>query len=83
MSTQEEVRDFIVHNFYVPEPQTLDDAASLIDAGIVDSTGVLELLAFVESEFAVHVDDREIVPENFGSIERISAFVERKHSKAA
>lgn len=78
MSEKERVRRFITTNFYVAEPDLLGDRASLLDEGVVDSTGVLEVIGFIESEFGVVVDDAEITPENFDSIARIAAFVSRK-----
>ncbi len=78
MDTQRRVRQFITNNFYVADPNTLADDASLLDAGIVDSTGVLEVVTFLESEFGVKVQDAEIVPENVDSIARIAEFIRRK-----
>ena len=72
------VRSFVTTNFYVADPKTLADDASLLDAGIVDSTGVLEVVQFLETEFGLEVQDHEIVPENVDSISRIAAFIERK-----
>jgi acyl carrier protein len=74
------VRTFVATNFYVAEGASLSDDASLLDAGIVDSTGVLEVVQFLESEFGLTVLDDEIVPENVDSIARIAAFIERKRS---
>jgi acyl carrier protein len=65
-------------NFFVQDVTGLTDSASLLDLGVVDSTGVLEIMGFLESTFGVTVEDDEIVPENLDSIERIAAFVERK-----
>lgn len=75
---RERVRGFIGENFYVPEAEKLPDEASLVERGIVDSTGVLEVIAFVEEAFAVRVEDAEAVPANLDSIGNIAAFVERK-----
>ncbi len=73
-----QVRQFITTNFYVAEPAALMDEDSLLDKGIIDSTGVLELIGFLESTFGLKVADAEMVPENLDSIGRISAFVESK-----
>lgn len=74
-----EVRSFIVESFlFGDESQPLPDDLSLIDNDLVDSTGVLELVGFIEERFGVAVDDAEIVPANLDSIERIAAFVARK-----
>jgi acyl carrier protein len=78
MSVRDQVRQFIVKNFYVADAAALPDGASLLERGIIDSTGVLEVIAFIEKTFAVRVEDDEMLPENLDSIERIAAFVERK-----
>ena len=78
METVGRVRAFVTANFYVSDPNALKDDASLLDAGIVDSTGVLEVVQFLETEFGLEVQDHEIVPENVDSISRIAAFIERK-----
>lgn len=78
MTIRNQVRQFIVKNFYVAEADGLPDGASLLERGIIDSTGVLEVIAFVEKSFGVRVEDDEMLPENLDSIERIAAFVERK-----
>ena len=69
------VRQFIVTNFYVPKPAELADEQSLLDNGIVDSTGVFELIAFIESTYGFKIKDEEMVPENLDSIAHITAFV--------
>lgn len=76
--TRAQVRQFILTNFYVADPNTLTDRASLLDSGVIDSTGVLEVIAYLERDFGVTVADDEIAPENLDSIERIAAYVARK-----
>ena len=78
MKLQQQIRDFVTANFYVADPASLEDRTSLLDHGIIDSTGVLEVIMFVESTFGVTVEDSEMLPENLDSIERIAAFVARK-----
>lgn len=80
MSIQDTVRQFIRESFYIGNPDALADNASLIDHGIVDSTGILEVVAFLEQRFAIRVDDADMVPENLDTIAGIVAFVERKRS---
>jgi acyl carrier protein len=79
-ATIETVRKFITENFYIADKSSLKDDASLLDKGIVDSTGVLEVVAFLESEFGIQVDDAEILPENLDTIARIGAYVDKKKS---
>ena len=78
MNTAERVRQFIETNFYIANKSLLLDETSLLEKGMVDSTGIMEVVAFLESEFGVQVDDTEILPENLDSIGRIAAFVTRK-----
>jgi len=78
MDIKEKVRGFIISNFYVADPAALKDDASLLDAGIVDSTGVLEVISFIEGEFGITVDDAEMVPENLDAVNHIAAFVQKK-----
>ena len=77
------IREFIEDNFLFREDiEAIGDAESLLDAGLIDSTGILELVAFLEQEFAISVADEDIVPENLDSIERIDAYVARRQSTA-
>lgn len=79
MEIQEQIRQYILENFmYSDDPSALTDDRSLIDSGIVDSTGVLELVGFIEETFEVQVDDTELVPENFDSVDRITDYIKRK-----
>ena len=79
-----EIRDFIVENFLFGEGgDALTDGQSLVEAGLIDSLGVAELVAFIESRYGVVAEDEELVPDNFDSIERVAQFVERKRSARA
>jgi acyl carrier protein len=78
-SPAQTIRAFIVENFLFGDTTVdLADHVSLIEAGIIDSTGVLELVGFVESTFGLTVADSDIVPANFDSIGRLAAYVEAK-----
>ena len=59
-------------------PEDLVDDESMLEKGIIDSTGVLELVAFIESTFDIKVEDEELIPENLDSIKNIVSFLERK-----
>jgi acyl carrier protein len=78
MTTEEKVRGFILENFYVSDPAELTDDASLIDTGIVDSMGMLDIILFLETGFGIAIEDRDATPQNLETIGRIAAFVERK-----
>jgi acyl carrier protein len=73
------VRDFVLENFYVEDQQVRDDT-SLIVSGIVDSTGMLEVIAFLEATFGIAVEDQDAVAANLETIGRIAAFVARKRT---
>lgn len=75
---QKQVRAFVTSNFYVADPAALEGGASLLDLGIIDSTGVLEVISYIEENFGITVEDSELLPENLDSIERIANFVARK-----
>ena len=78
MDIAQKVREFIQENFYAANNPDLTDDASLLDLGIVDSTGILEIVAFLEDEFDIVIEDDEMLPENLDSIDNIVAFVGRK-----
>jgi acyl carrier protein len=74
-----EVKAFIVNNFlFGQEGSGITDAQSFLESGVIDSTGLLELVSFVEQQYGISVGDREMVPENLDSLENISQFVARK-----
>lgn len=80
MQLREQIRGFIIENFLFGDAEPLtDDAVSLLDNGIVDSVGVLEMVAWLEQNHGLKVEDQELVPENFDSVERLIRFVERKN----
>jgi acyl carrier protein len=72
-----DLRRFVSSNFLFDEHADLDDATSLLDSGLIDSTGVLELVTHLESTLGVTFDDRDLVAANFDSIDRMVAFVSR------
>lgn len=80
MNVQQRVRQFIIENFYVTDATELTDDASLIQGGWIDSTGMLELIAFLEDEYEIRVADAEMVPHNLDGVARIAAFVDRKRA---
>jgi acyl carrier protein len=82
--TERKVRQFIEENFLFREDRAaVSDTESLIDAGLIDSTGVLELVAFLEDAFALRLADADIVPENLDSIRAIVTFIEGKRASVA
>lgn len=76
-----ELRSFLAENFLLGEEfRGLPGSASLIEAGIIDSTGVLELVGFLEEAFEIEITDSELVPENLDSIDNVVRFVGAKRN---
>lgn len=75
---REQVRDFIFKSFLFDDSAALDDNDSFLEKGIIDSTGMLELVAFLEEKFGVRIEDEELVPENLDSVARLVDFITRK-----
>jgi acyl carrier protein len=73
-----QVRQFILKKFPLARKQDLKNSDALLESGIVDSLGVLDLVNFIEQEFSINVEDEELTPENFQTIDRLAAFVETK-----
>jgi acyl carrier protein len=72
------IKDFIIENFLFGNANGLQDDTSFLEEGIIDSTGVLELVTFLEEDFGIQVDDEELIPENLDSINNVTAYLEKK-----
>jgi acyl carrier protein len=75
---ESEVRQFIADKFLFGDDKKLGDDDSLLEAGIVDSTGILEIIAFLEERYKIKVETEELIPENLDSITSICAFLRKK-----
>jgi acyl carrier protein len=81
MSTENQIRSYILENFlFTSSSDAFADSDSILERGIIDSTGVLELIFFVEEQFGIKVADKEMVPDNFDSVDNIARFVQRKRA---
>ncbi len=81
MTARDKVRDYIIENFLFGDAEPLaDDTMSLLDGGIIDSVGVMELVAFLEQDFGLQVSDEELVPENLDSVANLVGFIDRKQA---
>ncbi len=78
MTHTKEVRDFIVANFLFGDGAWLQDDTSFLESGVVDSTGMLELVTFLESTYGIHIEQKEMLPENLDSVQRVSRFLTKK-----
>ncbi len=83
MSYTKDVRDFVINNFLFGEADGLQDDASFMQSGIVDSTGILELMTFLETTYQIKIVEQEMLPENFDSVNRVASFVARKVNPVA
>lgn len=84
MSMETLIRNYILENFlFTDDNGQLQNDASFLEEGIVDSTGVLELVMFVEETFGTTVEDEEIMPENFDSVEQLARYVRLKVGETA
>ena len=81
MSIEQQVRSFILENFlFTTDTSALGVNDSFLAKGIIDSTGMMEVIYFLEDRFAMRIDDAEMIPENLDSVSNIVRFVERKKS---
>lgn len=72
------VREFVINNFLFGDAASLDDGQSFLESGTVDSTGMLEMIMFLETTYHIKVAPEEMVPENLDSVTRIAGFLTRK-----
>ena len=77
-SIKRKIREFIIENFLFGTDESFKNETSFLEDGIIDSTGILELVAFLEEEFLISVDDEEMIPENLDSINNVTAYLQRK-----
>jgi len=78
------VRDFIVKNLlFSADGFNFADDVSFLDEGIIDSLGIIELVSFVEGQFGISVADRELVPDNFDSVQKLTGYICRKVGEKA
>ncbi len=79
MDVSSTLREFIKENFLISEEDNeMEDSASFLETGVVDSTGILEIVEFLEEKFEITIDDEELVPENLDSIENLTNFLNKK-----
>ena len=72
------IHKFVETNFIIVREGGLKDDDLLIGTGVVDSTGILEVIMFLEERFGIHIDDDDLIPKNFGSVRMITEFLLRK-----
>lgn len=77
-----EIRRFISENFLFGQEREFADGDSFLENGIIDSTGVLELVAFLDEKYGIAVSDEELLPQNLDSVANLAAFIARKQAAA-
>jgi acyl carrier protein len=78
MDILQTVRDYVVASFLFGDGSRLQDKTSFLQDHVIDSLGILELIAFLEETFGIKIEDHELVPENMDSLANVAAFLERK-----
>jgi acyl carrier protein len=84
MNMKKTIRQYILENLLFTEDESvLQDDDSFIDGGIIDSTGVMEIILFIEETYGIRVNDNEMLPVNLDSVDNLATFVQRKQAVAA
>ncbi len=84
MQYKQEIKNFIIENFLYGQAENApDDEMSFMENGVIDSTGVLELVSFVQEKYNIRVSDEELIPDNFDSLNKLEAFITRKLAGSA
>jgi acyl carrier protein len=83
MTMKKTIRHYIMENLlFTEDDSALQDDDSFLDGGIIDSTGVMEIIMFIEETFGIKVNDDEMLPANLDSVDNLAAFVQRKQAQA-
>jgi acyl carrier protein len=72
------IRQFVIENFLFEEDANLKEETSFLETGIIDSTGILELVSFLEETFEIAIEDEELIPENLDSIANVAQYLRKK-----
>lgn len=75
---EDRIREFVLKQFPLTRKNGLKGADRWLESGLIDSLGILDLVHFLENEFSIQVSDEDLLPENFQSLDAVSAFVNRK-----
>ena len=78
MSLQEDIRGFIVDTFLFGEDGGLKEDSSFLEEGIVDSTGIMQLVSYLQEQYLITIEDEELIPDNLDSIRKVMTFIEVK-----
>lgn len=78
MDPVNDVKEFIIENFLFGDEEQIELETDFFEKGIIDSTGVIELVSFMEETFGISIDDEELIPENLSSLKNIGEFLQQK-----
>ena len=80
MSVEKTIREYVLENYlFTDDESELDNSDSFLDKGILDSTGILEIINLLEDTFEIKVEDNEMIPDNLDSVNNIIAYVDKKN----
>ena len=82
MNYSSKIREFIVENIFFGDSESLKEDISLLEEGIIDSAGILELLMFLEKTYSIKIEDDEVIPENLDTLQNISRFIDQKLNRS-
>ena len=78
MDCESAIKNYIIENFLFGDGKNLQQDTSFLESGIIDSTGILELITFLEENYNIKIEDEELIPENLDSVNRVVHFLEKK-----
>ena len=79
MTIEETIKNFIISNFIIEQnAASIDNDRSFLESGIIDSTGILELVSFIEEQYRIKIEDEELIPDNLDSISNVVRFINQK-----
>ncbi len=79
MGMERDIREFVINNFLFGESEdSLSNSDSFLEKGLIDSMGILTLVEFVRDEYKICIEEEELIPENWDSVERIARYIEKK-----
>lgn len=79
MSVEAKLRAFILENYlFTDDGSALNNSDSFLEQGIIDSTGIMEVIFFIEEQFGISVEDEEMIPENLDSVDNLVKFIAAK-----
>ncbi|MBU1087124.1 MAG: acyl carrier protein [Candidatus Omnitrophica bacterium] len=82
MEIKPTIKEFIINNFLMgADSANIQNDTSFLEEGVIDSTGILELVEFIQETFTITIEDEELIPDNLDSIDKAASFIQRKQAK--